>query len=147
MQADPSQLLKAPHAKNNNEDGEVEDDDKFVAAARKQKEIADLTRKEQNRREFADETEAVRQSLEGFRQGCYVRVLIRKVSADFLRHFRPHLPVILGGLLPHERTNGEANMGYLQARVKRHRWHKRILKSNDPVIFSVGWRRFQVGHC
>ena len=74
----------------------------------------------------------------GYRQGIYVRVVLSGVPREFMQNFRPHLPCILGGLLPHESA-----LGYVRARVKRHRWHKRILKSNDPLIFSVGWRRFQ----
>jgi len=27
--------------------------------------------------------------------------------------------------------------------VKKHRWFAKLLKTNDPVVLSVGWRRFQ----
>lgn len=67
-----------------------------------------------------------------------MRIVLRKVPVEFTEGFKPHLPVILGGLLPHE-----SELGYIHARVKRHRWHKRILKSSDPLIFSIGWRRYQ----
>lgn len=31
----------------------------------------------------------------------------------------------------------------MKLRLKKHRWYKKILKTNDPLILSVGWRRFQ----
>jgi ribosome biogenesis protein BMS1 len=48
-------------------------------------------------------------------------------------------PLVLGALLTHEQE-----MGFIQVRMKKHRWHKKILKNQDPIIFSIGWRRFQV---
>ena len=38
---------------------------------------------------------------------------------------------------------GEEKLALTLCRLKKHRWHKRVLKSADPLVFSVGWRRFQ----
>lgn len=110
----------------------------YMEAAKRQLE----EQRERNAREFAEEGEAARLQLEGFRQGIYVRILLRHVPQQFTQNFRAQIPCVLGGLLHHEADT----MGFITARVKRHRWHKRILKSNDPLIFSIGWRRYQVPH-
>eukprot|EP00931_Biecheleriopsis_adriatica_P065426 TRINITY_DN39954_c0_g1_i1.p1 TRINITY_DN39954_c0_g1~~TRINITY_DN39954_c0_g1_i1.p1 ORF type:complete len:1065 (-),score=283.57 TRINITY_DN39954_c0_g1_i1:88-2859(-) len=68
----------------------------------------------------------------------FVRVRLEDVPAACVAELRRERPIILGGLLP-----GESRMGMVQVRAKRHRWHPKLLKSNDALLLSVGWRRFQ----
>ncbi|TFK62239.1 DUF663-domain-containing protein [Pluteus cervinus] len=89
--------------------------------------------------EFADiQDPAARALVEGFRPGSYVRIELESVPCELIEHFDPHYPLVLGGLLP-----AEERFGFLQVRLKRHRWFTKTLKTNDPLIFSMGWRRFQ----
>ena len=96
------------------------------------------SQKDRNEAAFGGKGEAHRLLHEGVRNGIYVRIEVEGVPSEFVRHFDAKRPVLLGGLLPHEHQ-----MGFMQIRFKRHRWHKRVLKTHDPLIFSVGWRRFQ----
>lgn len=134
----PSIHAQKKRASGGQDDNEAEalDEEEAAALALAQKLRED--QKARNKAEFVGEGEGGRLRYEGFRQGLYVRVAIKGVSAEFSRNFRPSLPVVVGGLLPHEMS-----MGLLRCRVKRHRWHRRVLKANDPLIFSIGWRRFQ----
>uniref|UniRef100_A0A3B5BHD2 Ribosome biogenesis protein BMS1/TSR1 C-terminal domain-containing protein n=1 Tax=Stegastes partitus TaxID=144197 RepID=A0A3B5BHD2_9TELE len=93
---------------------------------------------ELNRAEFEDVDDETRVQYEGFRPGMYVRLEISPLPCEFVTNFDPHYPIILGGL-----GSNEGNVGYLQMRLKKHRWYERILKTWDPLILSLGWRRFQ----
>ena len=60
------------------------------------------------------------------------------VPCELLQHWDPAQPLLVGGL-----SAAEEGRGFLQLRLKRHRWFGRLLKTRDPLTFSVGWRRFQ----
>ncbi|KAG5299934.1 GTP binding protein Bms1 [Histoplasma capsulatum G186AR] len=91
-----------------------------------------------NRAEFDALDALSRARAEGYKAGTYARIVLENVPCEFSTRFNPRFPVIVGGLAP-----TEDRFGFVQVRIKRHRWHKKILKTNDPLIFSLGWRRFQ----
>ncbi|KAJ4723627.1 ribosome biogenesis protein BMS1-like [Melia azedarach] len=110
---------------------------KEVGLVDKMKEEIEL-RKQMNIAELNDLDEVTRLEIEGFRTGTYLRLEIHGVPFEMVEYFDPCQPVLVGGI-----GLGEENVGYMQARLKRHRWHKKVLKTRDPIIVSIGWRRFQ----
>ncbi|KAK1445006.1 ribosome biogenesis protein Bms1/Tsr1 [Babesia gibsoni] len=72
--------------------------------------------------------------------GQFVRLTVTGLpSSFFLRYSKDKgHPIVIGGL-----QMGEQSAGYLQIKLRKHRWAPRVLKTNDPLLFSLGWRRFQ----
>ncbi|XP_023311232.1 ribosome biogenesis protein BMS1 homolog [Anoplophora glabripennis] len=91
-----------------------------------------------NKTVFDSMPDEVRVQIEGFRAGMYVRIEFENVPAEFITNFDPTYPLVIGAL-----NMGEENIGYVNVRIKKHRWYNKILKTNDPLIISLGWRRFQ----
>jgi len=117
--------------------GGMKDDEaenEYLETLKRQKE----EKMKRNQEEFGKEGERTRLRHEGFRQGLYCRIRIDGVPAAFLENYSPEQPLVIGGLTPQE-----TNLGFVRCRFKKHRWHRKILKCNDPLVFSIGWRRFQ----
>lgn len=91
-----------------------------------------------NKAEFEEMDPETRLKVEGYRAGSYVKIVFEKLPCEFIENLQPEYPIVLGGLLP-----TESRFGIMNVRIRRHRWHKKILKSQDPLIMSLGWRRFQ----
>ncbi|XP_034481743.1 ribosome biogenesis protein BMS1 homolog [Drosophila innubila] len=100
------------------------------AEAQKQSEL--------NKSEFAHLDNELRIQIEGYRAGLYVRLGFKTLPAEFVENFDASYPVLVGAL-----NMTEENVGYVNCKVKKHRWYKKILKTGDPLIVSMGWRRFQ----
>lgn len=64
--------------------------------------------------------------------------LLQNIPAEFIEHLDTTYPILIGGL-----NMAEENIGYVNCKIKKHRWYKKILKTGDPLIISLGWRRFQ----
>ncbi|GME78475.1 unnamed protein product [Ambrosiozyma monospora] len=85
-----------------------------------------------NKSELSKLDDKTRTKIEGFRAGSYVKITFDQLPMEFIENFDPHYPIIVGGLL-----QTEDRFGFLNVRIRRHRWHKKILKTNDPLILSL----------
>ena len=75
-----------------------------------------------------------------FKLGTYVRIDLKKIKRKNANHFDPNHPIILSTLSLQET---ETQMGFIKIRFSKHLWYPKILKTNDPIILSIGWRKFQ----
>lgn len=91
-----------------------------------------------NKEEFDQMDDTTRVNIEGYRAGSYVKLVFKDLPCEFINNLQPEYPIVLGGLLA-----TESRFGIMNVRIRKHRWHKKILKSQDPLILSLGWRRFQ----
>ncbi|XP_053605038.1 ribosome biogenesis protein BMS1 homolog [Plodia interpunctella] len=97
-----------------------------------------LKQSELNKSVFDNLDTGLRIEVEGFRPGLYVRMLFKNMPSEFVCNFDASYPILIGAL-----NMAEQNIGFVSCKVKKHRWYKKILKTNDPLIISLGWRRFQ----
>ena len=98
-----------------------------------------MRKQEETKREFLSSLDPkTRQRVEGVPIGSYVRIVLSGVPCEFMNNLNTKKILLLGGLGPNEH-----GFGIVQVRIKKHRWFSKILKNNEPLILSVGWRRFQ----
>lgn len=97
-----------------------------------------FTRERQNEVERTMKRERLlRSQEERFLPGQYVRFTFMAIR-EFVTQLDQRQPLVLGGLLPQE-----TQRLYVTAKLRRHRWFPRVLKTRNPVTLAVGWRRYQ----
>ena len=72
--------------------------------------------------------------------GKYVKLEFTDIPPALIQRRDPNIPIIVGGLLPEE-CSEECVQQWVK--IKRHRFYQRKPKSGDPMIVTIGWRRFQ----
>ncbi len=70
-------------------------------------------------------------------KGKYVKITVKNLRFQIYKEFGVK-PVIFSHIDYAENTRG-----FLQVKFKRHRWYNSLLKTNDPLIFSIGFHKFQ----
>ncbi|KAI3838373.1 hypothetical protein MKX03_029267 [Papaver bracteatum] len=73
-----------------------------------------------------------------YKPGAYLMFEFRGVPSEIISSRHPCQPILVGGITPEEE-----NAGYMQAKVEQHSWHTKSLQTNNPIMVSVGWRRYQ----
>ena len=117
--------------KNRKKNEKEKEKEKEEEEALLQKTKRDLEKANENE-EFFDK------SLGLYKRGVYVKIVVNSIKFKHFKNFSGETPLIFTRINPAEDT-----FGFLKIRIKKHRWYGNILKSNDPLIFSVGWRRYQ----
>lgn len=79
-----------------------------------------------NKAEFENLDEVQRTAVEGYRAGKYAKLVLEGVPAEFVKKFQGKIPIVVGGL-----SATEDRFGFVQVRIKKHRWHKKIRKSHS----------------
>ncbi|CEM20122.1 unnamed protein product [Vitrella brassicaformis CCMP3155] len=133
------------------EDDKAANNDKQAAEEKPKVEQAEAETgektEEEKRRERAERQALISEAVgmpsetgQGLAIGTYVRVTVEGIPPAWMETLQkdPFRPVLLGGILP-----GESGLGMMQVKIKKHRWAPRILKANDVLLVSMGWRRFQ----
>ena len=72
-----------------------------------------------------------------FKKGTYVRIEV-EVDKDIASMLDAEKVIALCAVEKREEA-----FGYMRVKIKKHRWYPHVLKNKDPLIFSIGWRRFQ----
>ncbi|KAI3872442.1 hypothetical protein MKW92_043114 [Papaver armeniacum] len=91
---------------------------------------------------------------EGFKPGTYLKLEVRNVPFKMVENYDPHHLILVGGISPEEKTVdispedktvdiSPEDKTVLQATLMRHSWHMKLLRTSNPVIVSIGWRRYQ----
>eukprot|EP00184_Porphyridium_aerugineum_P005900 CAMPEP_0184707372 /NCGR_PEP_ID=MMETSP0313-20130426/37231_1 /TAXON_ID=2792 /ORGANISM="Porphyridium aerugineum, Strain SAG 1380-2" /LENGTH=1304 /DNA_ID=CAMNT_0027168947 /DNA_START=48 /DNA_END=3959 /DNA_ORIENTATION=- len=121
-----------------------------------------LQREKTKESELADLDPETRVFIEGIPPGAYIRFELDNIPKEFVDNFDPRFPLIAGGINASEAAGdgvlvessftksgagalrASRNMTFVHSRIKRHRWKTGVLKSNDAIFVSIGWRRLQV---
>lgn len=70
-------------------------------------------------------------------KGKYIKITLKNLKFSVYKHFEDQ-PIIIS-----QTDYGEKTRGFLLVKFKRQRWYNSLLKTNDPIIFSVGFHKFQ----
>ncbi|KAI3911257.1 hypothetical protein MKW92_029630 [Papaver armeniacum] len=85
-----------------------------------------------------DFVELTHMESESFRTGTYLRLEVHDVPFGLVANRHSCHPILVGGI-----SFEEKDIGFMQARLKRHKWHMKLLESAEPVTVSAGWRRYR----
>ena len=70
--------------------------------------------------------------------GKYIRLEFDDIPSAFIEKLDPTHPIIVGTLF-----DNELEVTQQWVKIKKHRFYERAMKSTDPLIVSIGWRRYQ----